>query len=431
MPNNNWGTITPKLANAILTILGIFALFLLFHSHDEFIYPNWKNIVVIYRGMWLPILYLYLFTLNVYVWEKYHINYTAMFDIDSRQLHKTQVFIRSATTLAISWGVGVVLYMLSSYNQIHILGASLDSFPLILSLVFWALVFCPFDLFHKSARGWLFRHLGNFFFGPFVRVDFPSFFLADQLCSMGIMLIDIEYAFCYYSNYFSSTHDILGVQCSSLNRYIQPLLIASPYLWRFFQCLRQYYDSTPIPISPSTLLPLNHSHHIHNQKSHITTHKPITPLLNAGKYATSLCVISLSALDSLYKVNPTDWTIYKSWWVFAMICSTLYSYSWDIKMDWGLLKPDAKNPLLRTTLIFENKYIYYFAMIANLIMRVTWVITLSPAFFGVTLSRDILISIMSSVEVTRRIMWNFFRLENEQENNPKKYKLVASKGTKN
>ncbi len=53
-------------------------------------------------------------------------------------------------------------------------------------------------------------------------------------------------------------------------------------------------------------------------------------------------------------------------------------FSWDLYVDWGLLQPNSANLFLRNNLAYNNKRLYYVAMSANLFLRLTWVINLSP-----------------------------------------------------
>lgn len=66
---------------------------------------------------------------------------------------------------------------------------------------------------------------------------------------------------------------------------------------------------------------------------------------------------------------------------------------------------------------------YYFAIIEDLFLRFVWVIgfllTESKMISG-----DLLTSIMAPLEVFRRFVWNFFRLENEHLNNCGKFRAV-------
>jgi hypothetical protein len=68
--------------------------------------------------------------------------------------------------------------------------------------------------------------------------------------------------------------------------------------------------------------------------------------------------------------------LFAAWLTFA-ISSTIYSYIWDLKMDWGILNFRATRFLLRDKLLYSSKS-YYLFMISNLILRLAWVLTLSP-----------------------------------------------------
>ena len=59
-------------------------------------------------------------------------------------------------------------------------------------------------------------------------------------------------------------------------------------------------------------------------------------------------------------------------WVLAANVSTLYSYFWDLKMDWGFLQSNKNYPLLRKHLSYNHPNAYYIAIIGNLILRFSW-----------------------------------------------------------
>ena len=94
-------------------------------------------------------------------------------------------------------------------------------------------------------------------------------------------------------------------------------------------------------------------------------------LVNAGKYLATI----LQIIAHYYKNTNQS-----SEMLFVMVATfaTLYSYSWDITMDWGLLRGTKKgNWLLRDKLKFPQIF-YYFSMITNLILRFSWTLTLLP-----------------------------------------------------
>lgn len=72
---------------------------------------------------------------------------------------------------------------------------------------------------------------------------------------------------------------------------------------------------------------------------------------------------------------------------------------------------------------FSFQAFYYFAIVEDLFLRYVWLLG-----FGLTesklISNDSLISILAPLEVFRRFVWNFFRLENEHLNNCGQFRAV-------
>lgn len=137
--------------------------------------------------------------------------------------------------------------------------------------------------------------------------------------------------------------------------------------------------------------------------------------------------------------------------VFSLI-NSVYCLYWDLFVDWGLCKtislksgnsylihqkPPLTLPLaktiipnnyffLRPILYFRQPAYYYFAMVVNICLRFSWMIKIQVFYqlveiatgtgeatigFGVYLvGIDFLIKIM---EVCRRWVWVFFRIERE------------------
>lgn len=92
-------------------------------------------------------------------------------------------------------------------------------------------------------------------------------------------------------------------------------------------------------------------------------------------------------------------------------------------MDWGLF---AKNAGANKCLRAEIKYapgFYYFAMLENLLLRVAWIISFFLIVFKITNS-DFVAAFLGPLEVFRRFVWNFIRLENEHLNNCGKFRIV-------
>lgn len=55
-----------------------------------------------------------------------------------------------------------------------------------------------------------------------------------------------------------------------------------------------------------------------------------------------------------------------AWLVLALLSSAMavvYNTYWDIVIDWGLLRRNSKNYLLRNKLLVSQKSVYYIAMV--------------------------------------------------------------------
>ncbi|TNN55541.1 Xenotropic and polytropic retrovirus receptor 1 [Liparis tanakae] len=233
---------------------------------------------------------------------------------------------------------------------------------------------------------------------PFHHVGFADFWLADQLNSLGVALMDLEYMICFYSFELDwKKHDGLISSegkdvCNSYSYGVRAVIQCLPAWFRFVQCLRRYRD----------------------------TKRAFPHLVNAGKYSTSFFVVTFAALYSTHKAEAhADAQIFLYLYVGCLVVSSCYTLVWDLKMDWGLFDRNAgENTFLREEIVYPQKAYYYSAIVEDVLLRFSWTLTLSlstlSGFHGIS---DILATILAPLEVFRRFVWNFFRLENEHLNN--------------
>ena len=80
---------------------------------------------------------------------------------------------------------------------------------------------------------------------------------------------------------------------------------------------------------------------------------------NAFKYAFAQSIILFGVFKPHLRspVDSARITPYQVIWILAFICSTLYSFWWDVVMDWGLGNPDSG--FLRNCLLFQRRRIYW------------------------------------------------------------------------
>jgi hypothetical protein len=69
-------------------------------------------------------------------------------------------------------------------------------------------------------------------------------------------------------------------------------------------------------------------------------------MANTLKYLASLTTAIISYVYNLGYINLL-WL-----WIFTSAISTIFSYVWDLKYDWGLLEDNPKSWLLRKYLTF-------------------------------------------------------------------------------
>jgi len=91
-------------------------------------------------------------------------------------------------------------------------------------------------------------------------------------------------------------------------------------------------------------------------------------------------------------------------------------------MDWSLLQKGSKWPLLRNELFYGDRvYVYYIAMITDILIRFVWIIYLPAGNAFNHAARSVVAALL---EMLRRVQWNFFRVENEHLGNADQYRVT-------
>ena len=95
--------------------------------------------------------------------------------------------------------------------------------------------------------------------------------------------------------------------------------------------------------------------------------------------------------------------------LWVMLANSLYSFAWDVIMDWGLGHIGARHCGLRPALLFGTSWQYYAAIAADFFLRTVWV--LKYVEFDHQISYDRFMLLIEVLEVLRRSMWIVFRIE--------------------
>jgi hypothetical protein len=351
----------------------------------------------LYRGPLLVIQFLFLMGVNVYGWRSSGVNHVLIFELDPRNHLSEQHLMELAAIFGVIWTLSVLSFLYSA-------SLSVPPFvnPLALSVIMAVFILNPIRIFRHEARFWALRVMGRIIAAPFFHVGFADFWLADQLNSLVAALLDFHFLICVYVR--NGDWLIGGLSAAEISKcvekdwVIRPIVNCLPAWFRFAQCLRRYRD----------------------------TKEAFPHLVNAGKYSSTFLVVLFKTLSSVYSDEYADQSDnpYLYLWVLASIVSSLYAYTWDIKMDWGLFDKSAgENKFLREEIVYSSTSFYYFAIVEDLILRFAWAYSyvLIKANY---ISEDMMTSINSHLEVFRRFVWNFFRLENEHLNNCGKFRAV-------
>lgn len=338
---------------------------------------HFKSIFPMFRGYGIICLYLWLLGLNVYTWNIFNINYKLCFDFSNHHSHVIEIFQRAAAFSSIF--VLMVLFYMIIRTQIPFFLSLFNFLPLeILPLICWLILiiyaFFPVkNSFNYQGRLYTLRLLMESLISIFNKIEFRHVWFTDQLTSFIGPIRDAEYTLCYYV-YFNSSFEEKKELCSG-TRNVVLFIGIFPHFLRILQCVRIILDS-----------------------------KKLSPQIwNAGKYLFAILTATFSFFFNIYP------HLYEMWWITAII-STVYSFYWDIKYDFGFLESGRNYPL-RNKLSFNNKCFYYTVGILNCFLRFMWVLSTSPEIVFQWIRPEFVSLIIFSMEVIRRSFWNFIRVE--------------------
>uniref|UniRef100_A0A1B6GBR3 SPX domain-containing protein n=1 Tax=Cuerna arida TaxID=1464854 RepID=A0A1B6GBR3_9HEMI len=358
---------------------------------------NLNTAFKLYRGPLLIVEFLFLIGVNVYGWRSSGVNHVLIFELDPRNHLSEQHLMEMAAIMGVVWTLSMLSFLYSA-------SLSIPPYvnPLSLAFIFLAFTINPVRTFRHEARFWSLRVMGRMVSAPLFHVGFADFWLADQLNSLVTVLLDLHFLVCFYFTngewIEAGAVDIHNCSGGEMFLVSRALVNCIPAWIRFAQCLRRYYDSR----------------------------EAFPHLVNAGKYSTTFFVAFFTLQRTLTKDEyETEWdNPYLYWWLMASAVNSVYAYTWDIKMDWGLLdKRAGENTFLREEIVYTSTSFYYFAIVEDLVLRFSWIISFALVQAELC-SNDLVTSVTAILEVFRRFVWNFFRLENEHLNNCGKFRAV-------
>ncbi|ESQ28297.1 hypothetical protein EUTSA_v10018151mg [Eutrema salsugineum] len=349
------------------------------------------NIIPLYSLFGYIILHMLMYSANIYFWRRYRVNYTFIFGFkQGTELGYREVFLLSTGLAVLAFICFLINLQLDMDWRIKDQKTLPEVIPLGLVTIVLCILFCPFNIIYRSSRLFFIRTLVHCICAPLYEVTLPDFFLADQLTSQVQAIRSFELFICYYGlgEYLQRQN-----KCHSHGVYNAFYFVVAliPYWLRFVQCIRRACEEKDT---------------IHGY--------------NALKYMLTIIAVIIRTAFELKKG--------RNWMILALISSGVaagMNTFWDIVIDWGLLRKNSKNPYLRDKLLVPHKSVYFAAMVVNVILRVAWM-QLVLEFNLKSLHRIAVSTIISCLEIVRRGIWSFFRLENEHLNNVGKYRAFKS-----
>ncbi|XP_046401365.1 xenotropic and polytropic retrovirus receptor 1 homolog [Ischnura elegans] len=376
-------------AGCLLILLLIAVISAIYYNGGE----DWHVIIRIHRGPLVLVEMTFFTAFNFGTWQKYRVNHIRIFNMDPKDhLNKYDV-LEIACLLGILWTLSILGFLHASYLQIPPY-----VFPLAMFLFALVILLNPLPIFWYKARVGFLKILGRTLVSPYFPVYFTDYWLADQMISLWLGFMDWHFFFCFYIHIDSWSAAGDTTNCVEHALISRSVAASIPPAIRFLQCLRLYRD---------TKLKFPH-------------------IANAGKYSTMLVVFTFLAL---FRIKEGDYSSnlynpYFAMWVLASVINAIWAYLWDVIIDWGLFDTfRGENKLLKEERMFPNKGYYYLAIAEDFILRYNWLLLYLMTQSGYA-SLDLMFLILSPVEVFRRFLWNFFRMENEHIRNKANYQSV-------
>ncbi|XVF58314.1 hypothetical protein PTKIN_Ptkin07bG0055900 [Pterospermum kingtungense] len=352
------------------------------------------NIFPLYSLFGYIVLHMLMYSGNIFFWKRYRVNFSFIFGFkQGTELGYRKVLLLSSG-LSLIVLAGVISHLDMDIDpRTNSFRTLTELIPLALLIGVLSIVFCPFNIIYRSSRFFLIRCAFHSVCAPLYKITLPDFFLADQLTSQVQAFRSLQFYICYYGwgNFRDRTN-----KCGESDVYKVFYIVVAiiPYWIRFVQCLRRLFEE-----------------------------KDVAHGLNGLKYFSTIAAVAIRTIHQLQTQRTTTWLVLAA---TTSSIATIFNTYWDIVIDWGLLRRDSRNPWLRDKLVLQHKGVYFVAMVLNCLLRLAWMQQVLGIQSVPFLHNTALIAVVACLEIIRRGIWNFFRLENEHLNNVGKYRAFKS-----
>ncbi|KAL8471625.1 hypothetical protein ACS0TY_029034 [Phlomoides rotata] len=352
-----------------------------------------ESIFPLYSFFGFIVLHMLMYGTNTYFWRRYRVNYPFIIGLKpGTELGFREVFLLASGLSVLS--LAAVLSNLDMEMDMNTKRYSTltELVPLSLVLAVLFITVCPFNIIYRSSRLFLLKCAWHCVCAPLYKVVLCDFFLADQLTSQVQSFRSVLFYVFYYvlGDFTTRSNDFIKERPYEI-AYIVVAII--PFWFRSLQCLRRLFEE-----------------------------KDASQGLNFVKYFSTIVALVMRT-----KYSQSEGSLF--WKIMAASTSgvtTIYNTYWDIVYDWGLLRRKSRNPWLRDKLLIQNKSVYFVAIVVNILLRLVWMQLVLDFNETEFIHRRAMIALVACLEILRRGIWNFFRLENEHFNNVGKYRAFKS-----
>ncbi|KAG5522414.1 hypothetical protein RHGRI_034558 [Rhododendron griersonianum] len=350
-----------------------------------------SNMLPLYSLFGYITLHMLMYAANIYFWRRYRVNYPFIFGYkEGTELGYREVLLLSCCVAMLSTAAGLANLDMEMDPKTLDYKAITELVPLGLLVLLLVILLCPLNIIYRSSRFFLLGCLFHCLCAPLYKVTLPDFFLADQLTSQVQAFRSLEFYICYYG-WGDYKKRLNTCQDSDVYKAFFFIVAAVPYWIRLLQCLRRLYEE-----------------------------RDPRERFNGLKYLSAIVAVCMRTADTLNRGGC--WNLLA--WI-ASVIAVIFGTYWDLVVDWGLFQKNSKNRWLRDKLLVPHKSVYFAAMVLNVLLRLVWmqtVLNFSVPFFHI----QTLTALVAVLEIIRRGIWNFFRLENEHLNNVGKYRAFKT-----
>ena len=249
----------------------------------------------------------------------------------------------------------------------------------------------------RTTDSWLLRTLLRIAQTPFLPVEFPDFFICEQLVSLSTTVFELQFVWCF----FHSSSNQLNDACDKVIGWHFFLLLILPSCLRALQSGRRYFDE---PFHRHF-----YPHVLNGLKSMIAA---VTYALYASTKTTSFLEAS----------NASQRAVFVLFIIFSIVDS-LFKCWYELWVEFGLLRPTKTTRILRHSMLYHPS-VYYLTIAVTVVVRMLWLVKFFAESTTPKSSSGWIYPVFATLELLRRFLWNCVRVENDQVSNTESYKLV-------